>query len=77
MCNTKILINGTVIAGTMDTEIQLIHNQQTPKITFGKSFEGTLSNVEISEEFEDFIEKQRKLAKIKNARERLNKYVEK
>lgn len=77
MCNTKILINGTVIAGAMDTEIQLIHNQQTPKITFGKSFEGTLSNVEISEEFEEFIEKQRKLMKIKNARERLNKYIEK
>lgn len=77
MNNSKILINGKVIASSMDNEVQLIHNQQTPKITFGQSYEGTLSNVEISEEFEEFIEKQRKLMKIKNAREGLNKYIEK
>jgi len=77
MNNCKILINGKVIASAMDCEVQLVHNQQTPKIKFGKSFEGTLSNVEISEEFEEFIEKQRKLMKIKKARERLNRYLDK
>ena len=43
---------------------------------FTKGYSGTIENVTISPEFESYLDKQRKLIKMKKARERLYRDIE-
>lgn len=73
--NIELFFDGQEI-GFINDELKIDKVQKVKQPPFSKNFKGTLENVEFSEEFLRYIEKQRRILKIQKARENLYKYMD-